>query len=195
MKKIGFVDYYLSDLEDKVNNSVEVFNHVEYVTAQTNHFLDALLVGFMLAYRNPNHSTTVHSLLLTAFTANFIANLLNPRLERRTYQTVEVIDYEKEIIEGLKSIDDIFILIDDTMEKIVDLRSTFEKQFKDYDIPEYREALNKLDQLSENISKRREYLSYTKKEFDNQLAKNGVKVKKLDYEQYDENENNVEDVA
>lgn len=187
-------EYMIKDLEDKVNNSKHVVERVEYVTRTVNNHLNALLFSYMMIRNNPLVPRTVKALVATQTVIAIVQRMI-PITERRVRSEVVVDNYEEEILSGLKSIDDIFTLIDDTMAKVVDLRREFENKFKDYDIPEFHEALEKLDQLSKNISERRDYLSYTKKEFNEQLDKNNAKVKKLDYETYDEDNNRVDDVA
>lgn len=186
-------EYMIKDLEDKVNNSKHIIERVEYVTRTVNNNLNALLFGYMAIRNNPLIPATVKALVATQMFIALFQRMM-PITERHVHREVVIDDYEKEIIDGLKSIDDIFTLIDDTMAKVVDLRREFEEKFKEYDIPEFHEALDKLDQLSKNISERRDYLSYTKKEFDEQLDKNNAKVKKLDYDPYDEDNNRVDDI-
>lgn len=184
-------DSLIKDLEDKVNNSKHVIERVEYITVAVNNNLNALLLGFTMIRNNPLVPATVKALMVTQIVLASFQRMMG-RTERRVHREVVVDNYEREILDGLESIDDIFTLIDDTMGKIVDLRKEFEEKFKGYDIPEYYEALDKLDQLSKNISERRDYLSYTKKEFNEQLDQNNAKVKRLDY---DEENSRVDDVA
>lgn len=188
-------EFMLKDLEDKVNNSKHVIERVQHIHRTVNRHLGVLLLGYLAVRKNPAVPKTVKALVATQLVVGAVQNFIGrTQTETRVQRQIVVDDYEKEIIDGLKSIDNVFELIDDTMVKVVDLRKDFEEKFKDYDVPEYKEALDKLDELSKNIEERREYLSYTKKEFSDELDKNNIKVKELKYDSYDEEENRVEDI-
>lgn len=187
-------DYILDDLENKVNNAKHIEQRVKYVYRNVNRHLDILLLGYLSIRKNPMIPKTVKALAATNLVVGTIQMLMGGTTERRVYNVVTYDNYEKEIVDGLKSIDDIFEFIDKTMIQVVDLRKEFEDKFKDYDIAEYKEILDKLDDLSKNISERREYLSYTKKEFNDELKKNNIHIKELKYDSYNEEEQEVEDL-
>ena len=187
-------DYLLSEIEEKVANSRQVFTEVEVVYRRVNNNLSSALFMYAMVRRNPLVPNIVKSAVCTNMMIQGFRALLTPfRAERRVRTMVEIHDYEKEIIDGLKSMDDVFKLIDNTMQTVVDLKKEFEDNFKEYDIPEYKEIMDKLYDLSKNLTDSREYLVNSKDKFSEELEKNKVKIKELNYDSYDEELNEVED--
>lgn len=174
---IDDMDKVLKDLEKKVNNAKKVTEQVSYIMHDANHSLDTLILTYLATKNNPLVPKTVGLLLRTQAVLAFIGDLFTPKKERIINRKIEVIDYTKEIKGGLKSLDDVFQLCDETSEKIKNIKQEFMKQFSGYDIPEYKEVFEKLNSLEKNIEERRNYLLASRKEFTKQLEKNKVLIK------------------
>lgn len=174
---IDNMDQVLKDLEEKVNNSKKVTEQVSYIMHDANHSLDTLILTYLATKNNPLVPKTVGLLLRTQAVLAFIGDLFTPKKERIINKKIEVVDYTKEIKEGLKSLDDVFKLCDDTSKKIKHIKQDFIKQFSHYDIPEYKEVFEKLNSLEKNIEERRDYLLASRKEFTKQLEKNKILIK------------------
>ena len=187
-------DYLLSEIEQKVANSRQVFTEVDVIYRRVNNNLSRALFMYATVRRNPMIPSAIKSAVCTNLMIQGFRSFLTPlRAERRVRTRVSVQDYEKEIVDGLKSMDDVFELIDNTMQNVVDLKKEFEDKFKEYDFPEYKEIMDKLSDLSKNLSESREYLINSRSKFSEELEKNKVKVKELDYSPYDEELHEVED--
>lgn len=180
-KLIKNSDQLLLELKDKIDNSTHVIERVEYVTKKVNHHLDKLLIAYMLLAKNPLLGKTAGLLIKTQASLMLFNRMLNPEIEKKVYNDISVDDYESEIKSGLSSINDVFSLMDKTVDQVSKLKDEFRKQFDSYDIPEYKEAMSKLDKLEKSLDERRTSLVKVKDDFDKELIKNNAKVKKLEY--------------
>lgn len=176
-KMIDSIDLVLKDLEDKVSNAKKVTEQVSYITREVDNSLNFLILSYLTTKNNPLIPKTVGLLIRTQAVLIFLENLFTPRREKIVNIKIEIDDYTKEIKEGIKSLDDVFKLCDETHERVTSIKQDFEKKFSQYDIPEYKEALDKLNELEKNIEKRHTYLLASKQEFKNQLEKNKILIK------------------
>lgn len=169
-------DSLILELEDKIANSEHFVERVEFITRNANNHMDALLLGFTALSSNPLMAASSGLLLRAYLMATLLNNLFGLNQERVVHRELEVYDYEKYIRENLSSLDDVTALLNKTCEQISELKNYFNKYFAQYDLPEFKEALEKINNIETSIDERKEYLAKNKKEINRQLELNNAKV-------------------
>ena len=173
-------DEILKDLEEKVKNAVQISEKVEYVTKAIDHSINRLLFTYLATKNNPFVPKTVGLLLRTQAMFAFIGDLFAPRQIKSIKTNVVVQDYTKSIQENIRSLSDVFSLMDETKNKVRFMKEEFIKNFAEYSLLEYQSVLDKLETLEQSIDERHDYLIETEKKMNLQLEKNKVLTKKME---------------
>lgn len=175
-------DFMLKELEQRVQESTSITEQVEYriqlMTKQSKRLLKMLALPMMI----PGGRSAKAMATATAAYMYFMKNLMNPRLQQKKYRIISVTDYSREIENNISKVSDAINLIGKTSDKLEEMITKLEKDFKDYidEIPECKELLSNLNKLLSELKQKEEELVKTKSEQENLLEKNNQKVKTLE---------------
>ena len=175
-------DFMLKELEQRVQESTSITEQVEYriqlMTKQSKRLLKMLALPMMI----PGGSSAKAMATATAAYMYFMKNLMNPRLQQKKYRIISVTDYSREIENNISKVSDAINLIGKTSDKLEEMITKLEKDFKDYidEIPECKELLSNLNKLLSELKQKEEELVKTKSKQENLLEKNNQKVKTLE---------------
>ena len=178
-------DSLLKELEDKVNNSVSITEKVtykvEFLNRQSKRMLSLLAIPMLI----PGNRSAKAMATATASYILLMKNLLNPKMKKRKYRTINVTDYSKEIENGISQIDNALSLITKSSNKLEDMLYELEKSFDDRvkELSEYKELVSNLQKLLSELKEKEEELERKKKEQEALLEKNNDKVKVLSREE------------
>lgn len=178
-------DSLLKELEDKVNNSVSITEKVtykvEFLNKQSKRMLSLLAIPMLI----PGNRSAKAMATATASYILLMKNLLNPKMKKRKYRTINVTDYSKEIETGISQIDNALSLITKSSNKLEDMLYELEKSFDDRvkELSEYKELVSNLQKLLSELKEKEEELTRKKKEQEALLEKNNDKVKVLSREE------------
>ena len=178
-------DSLLKELEDKVNNSVSITEKVtykvEFLNKQSKRMLSLLAIPMLI----PGNRSAKAMATATASYILLMKNLLNPKMKKRKYRTINVTDYSKEIENGISQIDNALSLITKSSNKLEDMLYELEKSFDDRvkELSEYKELVSNLQKLLSELKEKEEELTRKKKEQEALLEKNNDKVKVLSKEE------------
>lgn len=175
-------DQILKDLEQKVKESTTITEQVEYKMKAMSRQSKRLLKMLTLPMLIPGNRSAKAMATGTAAYLYFLHNLLNPKLERKKYRIIKVTDYSKDIENNIAKIEETTNLLTKTSTKLKDMIEKIEIDFKDYikEIPEYKELLNNLNSLLNNLKEKEEELARIKKNQEKVLEENNQKVKTLE---------------
>lgn len=175
-------DFMLRELEQRVKESTSITEQVEYriqlMTKQSKRLLKMLALPMMI----PGGRSAKAMATATAAYMYFMKNLMNPKLQQKKYRIISVTDYSREIENNISKVSDAINLIGKTSNKLEDMITKLEKDFKDYidEIPECKELLSNLNKLLSELKQKEEELVKTKSKQENLLEKNNQKVKTLE---------------
>lgn len=175
-------DFMLKELEQRVQESTSITEQVEYriqlMTKQSKRLLKMLALPMMI----PGGRSAKAMATATAAYMYFMKNLMNPRLQQKKYRIISVTDYSREIENNISKVSDAINLIGKTSDKLEEMITKLEKDFKDYidEIPECKELLSNLNKLLSELKQKEEELVKTKSKQENLLEKNNQKVKTLE---------------
>ena len=175
-------DFMLKELEQRVQESTYITEQVEYriqlMTKQSKRLLKMLALPMMI----PGGRSAKAMATATAAYMYFMKNLMNPRLQQKKYRIISVTDYSREIENNISKVSDAINLIGKTSDKLEEMITKLEKDFKDYidEIPECKELLSNLNKLLSELKQKEEELVKTKSKQENLLEKNNQKVKTLE---------------
>lgn len=175
-------DFMLKELEQRVQESTSITEQVEYriqlMTKQSKRLLKMLALPMMI----PGGRSAKAMATATAAYMYFMKNLMNPRLQQKKYRIISVTDYSREIENNISKVSDAINLIGKTSDKLEEMITKLEKDFKDYidEIPEGKELLSNLNKLLSELKQKEEELVKTKSKQENLLEKNNQKVKTLE---------------
>lgn len=102
-------------------------------------------------------------------------------VEERTETVLKYEDLEREIINCKDKIGLTNILLLDSIDQIEHIRKEFKDKFEAYIyvIPEYNDALNKIDKLQKQLEQKKKEIDIINKDLDLQYEKNKVKMRKV----------------
>ena len=175
-------DFMLKELEQRVQESTSITEQVEYriqlMTKQSKRLLKMLALPMMI----PGGRSAKAMATATAAYMYFMKNLMNPRLQQKKYRIISVTDYSREIENNISKVSDAINLIGKTSDKLEEMITKLEKDFKDYidEIPECKELLSNLNKILSELKQKEEELVKTKSKQENLLEKNNQKVKTLE---------------
>ncbi|MDY2908226.1 MAG: hypothetical protein SOU84_03590 [Candidatus Faecimonas sp.] len=175
-------DFMLKELEQRVQESTSITEQVEYriqlMTKQSKRLLKMLALPMMI----PGGRSAKAMATATAAYMYFMKNLMNPRLQQKKYRIISVTDYSREIENNISKVSDAINLIGKTSDKLEEMITKLEKDFKDYidEIPECKELLSNLNKLLSELKQKEEELVKTKSKQENLLEKNNQKLKTLE---------------
>ena len=175
-------DFMLKELEQRVQESTSITEQVEYriqlMTKQSKRLLKMLALPMMI----PGGRSAKAMATATAAYMYFMKNLMNPRLQQKKYRIISVTDSSREIENNISKVSDAINLIGKTSDKLEEMITKLEKDFKDYidEIPECKELLSNLNKLLSELKQKEEELVKTKSKQENLLEKNNQKVKTLE---------------
>ena len=175
-------DFMLKELEQRVQESTSITEQVEYriqlMTKQSKRLLKMLALPMMIP---GGRSAKAMATAIAAY-MYFMKNLMNPRLQQKKYRIISVTDYSREIENNISKVSDAINLIGKTSDKLEEMITKLEKDFKDYidEIPECKELLSNLNKLLSELKQKEEELVKTKSKQENLLEKNNQKVKTLE---------------
>lgn len=175
-------DSMLKELEQRVKESTSITEQVQYrmqlMTKQSKRLLRMLAIPMMI----PGGRSAKAMATATAAYMYFIKNLMNPKLQQKKYRIISVTDYSREIETNISKVSDAISLIGKTSNKLEEMITKLEKDFKDYinEIPECKELLSNLNKLLSELKQKEEELTKTKSKQENLLEKNNQKVKTLE---------------
>lgn len=175
-------DSMLKELEQRVKESTSITEQVQYrmqlMTKQSKRLLRMLAIPMMI----PGGRSAKAMATATAAYMYFMKNLMNPKLQQKKYRIISVTDYSREIETNISKVSDAISLIGKTSNKLEEMITKLEKDFKDYinEIPECKELLSNLNKLLSELKQKEEELTKTKSKQENLLEKNNQKVKTLE---------------
>ena len=102
-------------------------------------------------------------------------------VEQKTETILKYEDLEREIVNCKDKLEFTNLLLMDSIEQVDKLKTEFSDKFAKYIylIPEYKEALNKLDNLKKKLEQKHMEVKAIDKDLDLQRTKNNEKIKKL----------------
>lgn len=173
---------YLSKIEEKVNEAVDITTRTEIKMHYSMGILARTLLLLSLFKMNPHPKANAITAVETVVAIDLIHKLLKPRKEQRTITEYHYHNYSNMIENALGDIDSISYLIQDGIKEVQELKKTFKEEFKDYAdiLPEYKSLLSSIDKIERELKEREENMLRVQKDMNVQLEKNNQKV--LDYE-------------
>ena len=168
----------LSDLKERVANSVSEYERVEYemraMTAGTRRMMR--LLAFQMFLPGPRFAKSVAA--STAAYLYFLRNIYNPNLVEKRYKVIKVEDYSKDIENSIAAIDDASKLLGKTSTQIDKMMKEISEKYKDYIgvIPECDQILSSLKKIKEEVEEKEFEMKRLKKEQELVLERNNAKV-------------------
>lgn len=168
----------LSELKDRVANSVSEYERVEYemraMTAGTRRMMR--LLAFQMFLPGPKFAKSVAA--STAAYLYFLRNIYNPNLIEKRYRVIKVEDYSKDIENSIAAIDDASKLLGKTSTQIDKMMKEISEKYKDYIgvIPECDQILSSLKKIKEEVEEKEFEMKRLKKEQELVLERNNAKV-------------------
>lgn len=167
----------IRDLDFKIKNSMSTYEEVTYVVDSNNYALSNLLLAVATSKFIDNKG--LKTAFLTLETFRFMRQVMSPRLKEEKTLKLEVIDYSSEIERAITDVEVVKKMLSDLKGQVKDIFLYFDKNFKEYIgvIPEYKEVLMKLRQVSLIIDEKEEMLNVNNDSLERQYALNLEKVK------------------
>ena len=103
-------------------------------------------------------------------------------VEQRTETVIKYEDLEREIINCKDKLEYTNLMLIDSIEQVDKLKVEFHDKFEKYVylIPEYKDAMNKLDNLKKKLEQKHIELKTIDKDLDLQRKRNNEKIKRLE---------------
>ncbi|MDD6224303.1 MAG: hypothetical protein PUB18_04810 [bacterium] len=170
---------YLRDIQEKINSTVKVTEIVETKMKSSLGIIGKTLLLMALLKRNPMLQANGVAALEVITAISLINDLCKPKQVIEKHIKTDIIDYRNLISHALNDTDDIAQLINTSLTQIQNLRETYQKEFQEYqyDIPEYKEFLSKLDSIENEMLDRQNNINRISQELAYQHTKNDQKVK------------------
>lgn len=167
----------IRDLDFKIKNSMSTYEEVTYVVDSNNYALSNLLLAVATSKFIDNKG--LKTAFLTLETFRFMRQVMSPRIKEEKTLKLEVIDYSSEIERAITDVEVVKKMLSDLKGQVKDIFLYFDKNFKEYIgvIPEYKEVLMKLRQVSLIIDEKEEMLNVNNDSLERQYALNLEKVK------------------
>ena len=170
----------LKEIEKKINKSVTVTEIVETKMKSSLDILTKTLLLIYLLKKNPTRQANAITAVTTITALSLINDLAKPKKIVTKRIETDLIDYKHIISDTINDVEQIDILINNSLENIKNLKDMFEKEFKQYqyDLPEYKEFFDKLNIVELEMLDRKHDINKISQELDYQYDKNNEKVKK-----------------
>lgn len=175
-------DRLLKEIEEKVANSTNVTEKIEYkvrtMTNQSRNLLRILAIQSMIP-----GARSAKALATAAISyMYFMKRLARPKLEKKRYKVVKITDYSKDIESNIEKLDSVATTIGKTSNKLESMIREFKVEYQEYFdyIPECRQLLNNLNKVLDSLKEKEDELKRIKDEQKKVLQINNQKVKKLD---------------
>jgi len=172
----------LIEIEEKVNKAVTVTEVIETKIRSSLGIVSKTLLIMSLLKKNANKNTKISPILQTAIALDLIDKIIKPKKEIEKHYKTDIVDYKNTIISALNDVKSIDSIIDTSLNSINNLKTTFQKEFSDYQnyIPEYLEFLDKLNKLEKEMISKKDNIQKISTNLDIQYNKNKQKVKKYE---------------
>lgn len=181
------IDAMLKSLNEKIANSEEITRRIEVTTEivpDLNRIMQATILLASSKMVPPTPAGNLFRATLFISAAHMLAAAFTPRTEEREIIRTTVTDYSKDILNSKDSLKDILGNIEDAFSKISYMKDTFEKEFSEFknQIPEYDELIKNIFSIEKELTRQQSIAYDYSNRFDQALALNNEKVKKLEYE-------------
>lgn len=181
------IDAMLKTLNEKIANSEEITRRIEVTTEivpDLNRIMQATILLASSKMVPPTPAGNLFRATLFISAAHMLATAFTPRTEEREIVRTTVTDYSKDILNSKDSIKDVLGNIEDAFSKISYMKDTFEKEFSEFknQIPEYDELIKNIFSIEKELTRQQTIAYDYSNRFDQALAINNEKVKKLEYE-------------
>lgn len=181
------IDAMLKSLNEKIANSEEITRRIEVTTEivpDLNRIMQATILLASSKMVPPTPAGNLFRATLFISAAHMLAAAFTPRTEEREIIRTTVTDYSKDILNSKDSLKDVLGNIEDAFSKISYMKDTFEKEFSEFknQIPEYDELIKNIFSIEKELTRQQTIAYDYSNRFDQALALNNEKVKKLEYE-------------
>lgn len=181
------IDAMLKSLNEKIANSEEITRRIEVTTEivpDLNRMMQATILLASSKMVPPTPAGNLFRATLFISAAHMLATAFTPRTEEREIVRTTVTDYSRDILNSKESVKDILGNIEDAFSKISYMKDTFEKEFSEFknQIPEYDELIKNIFSIEKELTRQQSIAYDYSNRFDQALALNNEKVKKLEYE-------------
>jgi len=181
------IEAMLNSLNEKIANSEEITRRIEVTTEMVpdlNRMMQATILLASSRMIPPTPAGNLFRATLFISAAHMLASAFTPRTEEREIIKTTVTDYSKDILNSKDSIKDVLGSVEDAFSKIDYMKDTFEKEFSQFknQIPEYDELLKNIFAIEKELTRQQAIAYDYSNRFDQALALNNQKVKKMEYE-------------
>lgn len=175
------LDSILNDITKKIDNMGSISNKTETyskIVPDMNRLFRAML-QFTASTMIPR--TRVGNVVRAGLMVNAIHDLSHTfRTEQRTEtkQVVEFVNYEKDILKNVTSLDSFVGKIDGASNSIKDMKQIFKDEFNEYVafIPEYKELMQNMENIEKELEEKRYYLNKYNQQMKRELERNNAKI-------------------
>jgi len=184
-------DHIIKTIEEKVEAATTITKKAEYKSELAINYTRLLTSTLPLASTSMipfNRSGNILKMGLMMASVAGIASSINVRTkESKVITKIDFIDYEKEILSNINTIDNMSLMLDKTIIDIKNIKDEFQKEFGEYTnlIPEYYELLSNLDSIEKDLLVKQDIVKEYDKKLEKTLEQNNVKVKRLEEEIFD----------
>lgn len=177
---VNISDNKLKDIEIMVNKSVTITEIVETKIKNGLRIIGKTLLLMSLLKKNPTKQANAITAISVLTTFSLINDIIKPEKIITKRIETDLVDYRNMITNSINDVNDISILINNSISEINNLKSYFEKEFKQYqyDIPEYKDFIDKLNIIEKEMVDRKDNISKISNELSYQYERNDKKVKK-----------------
>lgn len=171
----------LNNITNKVNETVQITEKVNYITKQVNNSFLELFLLMRLFKRNVGIKNSAIAAATAAIALDMIIKMTTPIQKTQVVKSIQFTDYKDMIECCLSDTDFLENMLAQNLNQISSLRYTLEHdyEFCSY-LSSYQETLEKFAELEENMREHQKNIAGIKKDMEYQLKKNNAKVKKYD---------------
>lgn len=169
----------LEQIEYKLNETVNITERVETITKSVNHTIFELFLLMSVLKHNLSIKNNAIAAATAAMALDAIIKMTTPIKEKVIVKDYDLQDYRKMIDNCISDTSFLEQMIYNNLNQISKVKYTFEKDYSSCSyLPSYKEAIDKLTALEDNMKERKKDVSKMKRNMELQLEKNNAKVKK-----------------
>lgn len=167
----------LNEIKIKVNETVHITERVDYITKSVNHSILELFLLMSILKHNLSIKNSVIAAVSAKIALDMIMKMTTPTKEKVVTKVSDVNNYEDLINSCLSDTGKLEKLMDENLNSISSIRYAFEHDYKECSyLPSYKETLDKIYSLEEEMKTKKVEIIKMKKETELQLEKNNTKV-------------------
>lgn len=175
----------LANIKRLVDNSTSIEKNIEYKRSLSVNIGNALLGTLLIAsapFIPHTRRGNMFRIGLIVVGVSQLNAVVNNREKEEVTTNYNVINYEKDINDGISNIKKTIDDIDNAFNDISLLRQKIKNEFSDYidEIDEVKDLMKNLNKLEKELALQQEIAKSHNNDFDLMLQKNNEKVKKLD---------------